>query len=67
MALLVLLCCWLDLISRLLDHVQITALSRVLQIDVSIAYLDGRNPDGKVDFVLFENEAGNDSLQLLYR
>ncbi|KIM81941.1 hypothetical protein PILCRDRAFT_71406, partial [Piloderma croceum F 1598] len=49
------------------DHVQITALSRALQISVKIAYLDGRGTDGKVDFVDFDSAAGGDPLQLLYR
>ncbi|EIM84270.1 cysteine proteinase [Stereum hirsutum FP-91666 SS1] len=53
------------------DHVQVTALSRVLRINVRVAYLDGRNPDGKVDFVEFINNEtdvfGSDPLVLLYR
>jgi len=49
------------------DHVQITALSRALQISVKIAYLDGRGTNGKVDFVDFDSAAGGDPLQLLYR
>jgi len=58
---------FVEAVGKEADHVQISALSRVLQIRVSIAYLDGRNTDGKVDFVLFENETGVDPLQLLYR
>ena len=51
------------------DHVQVTALSRALKINVSVAYLDGRDQGGKVDFVEFFNapEAGTEPLALLYR
>jgi len=49
------------------DHVQMTALSRALYINVKIAYLDGRGTDGKVDFVDFDSSSGDDPLQLLYR
>jgi len=52
-----------------LDHVQITALSRVLKLNVNIAYLDGRGTDGQVDFVEFRNAHDPDAepLILLYR
>ncbi|VDC04750.1 unnamed protein product [Peniophora sp. CBMAI 1063] len=36
------------------DHVQMTALSRVLQLNVKVAYLDGHSADGKVDWVDFQ-------------
>ncbi|KZV72275.1 cysteine proteinase [Peniophora sp. CONT] len=36
------------------DHVQMTALSRVLQLNVKVAYLDGHSADGKVDWVEFQ-------------
>ena len=49
------------------DHVQMTALSRALHVNVRIAYLDGRGTNGKVDFVDFESTDGTDPLQLLYR
>ncbi|KAL0952742.1 hypothetical protein HGRIS_006973 [Hohenbuehelia grisea] len=51
------------------DHVQIMALSRALHLDIDIAYLDGRNADGKVDFVDFRNSGDKDAqpLILLYR
>ena len=53
----------------LLDHVQITALSRALQININIAYLDGRGANGVVDFVEFRNDKDTTTspLILLYR
>lgn len=42
-----------------------------MRINIRVAYLDGRNPDGKVDFVEFINNEtdvfGADPLVLLYR
>jgi Peptidase C65 Otubain len=52
-----------------LDHVQVTAISRALKVNVKIAYLDGRSDDGRVEFVTFNN-AINESetpLTLIYR
>ena len=54
---------------RVTDHVQVTAISEVLKVNVEIAYFDGRNKDGNVEFVKFnkaidENEA---PLTLIYR
>lgn len=65
------------------DHVQITALSRALRVNISVAYLDGRepshsstNPDApnssnttKVEFVEFRNNDASavDPIILLYR
>jgi len=50
------------------DHVQITALCRALQINISIAYLDGRSTDGSVNFVPFSfAEEGEKPILLLYR
>ncbi|KAI3612679.1 otubain-like cysteine protease [Moniliophthora roreri] len=37
------------------DHVQMTALSRALQINIDIAYLDGRGVNGAVEFVKFQD------------
>jgi hypothetical protein len=51
----------------LIDHVQITALARALRVNVSVAYLDGHAPDGRVDFVDFANAPGEPPLVLLYR
>jgi len=49
-----------------------TALSKALQLNVKVAYLDGRDASGAVDFVEFENAAPNGqsgtiSTALLYR
>jgi len=57
------------------DHVQVTALSRALKINVRIAYLDGRGEGDAVEFVEFENRAhgvpsersGSKAIELLYR
>jgi len=52
------------------DHVQVSALSRILNISVDIAYLDGKSRDGHVRFVLSgpqDTERESDPLQLLYR
>jgi ubiquitin thioesterase protein OTUB1 len=51
------------------DHVQVSAISEALKVNVEIAYFDGRNKDGNVEFVKFnkaidENEA---PLTLIYR
>ncbi|KAF5332050.1 hypothetical protein D9758_016562 [Tetrapyrgos nigripes] len=44
---------WVEATGREADHVQITALSRALLIDVDVAYLDGRvrSSEEKVEFV----------------
>lgn len=53
------------------DHVQMTALTRALKMDVNVAYLDGRSPNGKVDFVEFrdpDSQLENSTpITLLYR
>ena len=38
-----------------IDHVQITALTKMLKINIDIAYLDGHGDDGSVSFVQFYN------------
>lgn len=58
-----------EILGREADHVQVTAISEALKVNVAIAYLDGRNKDGSVEFVKFnkaidENEA---PLTLIYR
>ena len=42
---------WLTTIA---DHVQMTALSRVLQLNIKVAYLDGHSAVGNVDWVDFQ-------------
>jgi len=53
------------------DHVQMAALTRALKTNVNVAYLDGRSPTGKVDFVEFrdpDSQLENSSpITLLYR
>ncbi|PCH43001.1 cysteine proteinase [Wolfiporia cocos MD-104 SS10] len=54
------------------DHVQIIALSRVLKVNITVAYLDGRphnSQEGKVDFLEFHNAdiPGMNPVILLYR
>ncbi|KAF8258163.1 peptidase C65 Otubain-domain-containing protein [Lactarius quietus] len=58
-----------EVLGREADHVQVTAISEALKVNVEIAYLDGRNRDGNVEFVKFsraidEKEA---PLTLIYR
>lgn len=51
------------------DHVQMMALSRALQVNIDVAYLDGRGANGVVNFVEFRNGAdtGATPIVLLYR
>ncbi|EJD04980.1 cysteine proteinase [Fomitiporia mediterranea MF3/22] len=52
------------------DHVQITALTKILKLNVEVAYLDGHDPDGSVSFVEFHNMPPDDFVDppvLLYR
>jgi ubiquitin thioesterase protein OTUB1 len=49
------------------DHVQVTALTRAMQVNVSVVYLDGRSPVADfVDFVYGE-DSEMEPLVLLYR
>lgn len=62
---------FVEAVDKEADHVQITALSRAMKVNIRVAYLDGRREDGHVDFVDFRNaEAdaiGSEPLVLLYR
>ncbi|KAI0772483.1 cysteine proteinase [Trametes elegans] len=51
------------------DHVQITALSKMLKVNINVAYLDGHDAQGRVSFVSFENAPDTDTepVNLLYR
>jgi len=51
-----------------IDHVEIEALCRALQLNVDVAYLNGVRADG-VDFIKFHNESdtGAAPITLLYR
>ena len=54
-----------------LDHVQMTALTRALKVNIKVAYLDGHvhAQEGNVSFVDFTNveESAIDPVILLYR
>ncbi|PBK92611.1 cysteine proteinase [Armillaria gallica] len=60
---------FVEAVNKEADHVQMTALSRALQLNVNVAYLDGRNSNGLVDFVEFRSapDAKETPLTLLYR
>ncbi|KAF8890661.1 peptidase C65 Otubain-domain-containing protein [Infundibulicybe gibba] len=60
---------FVDAVGKEADHVQLTALSRALRINMAVAYLDGRATNGVVDFVEFTNSttSGAQPLTLLYR
>ncbi|KAJ7584868.1 cysteine proteinase [Mycena floridula] len=61
---------FVEAVGKEADHVQMIALSRALQININVAYLDGRGgPDGQVNFVEFRHapDSGAEPLVLLYR
>jgi len=63
---------FVEAVGKEADHVQITALARVLGLNIDVAYLDGRphgGEAGKVDFVEFRNSSDVvlDPIILLYR
>jgi len=63
---------YVEAVGKEADHVQMTALSRALKVNVRIAYLDGHlhgSQEGTVDFVDFRNtdEDGTEPVILLYR
>jgi len=62
---------FVEAVGKEADHVQMTALTRALKTNVNVAYLDGRSPTGKVDFVEFrdpDSQLENSSpITLLYR
>jgi ubiquitin thioesterase protein OTUB1 len=51
------------------DHVQLTAISQALKVNLRIAYLDGRSQDGRVEYVTFNHAIDEDEtpLTLIYR
>jgi ubiquitin thioesterase protein OTUB1 len=53
----------------LIDHVQLTAISQALKVNVEIAYLDGRSDDGRVEYVKFNHatDVNETPLTLIYR
>ncbi|KAI9461938.1 cysteine proteinase [Lactarius psammicola] len=58
-----------EVLGREADHVQVTAISEALKVNVEIAYFDGRNKDGNVEFVKFNKaiEPNEAPLTLIYR
>jgi ubiquitin thioesterase protein OTUB1 len=62
---------FVEAVDKEADHVQIMALARALQVNVDVAYLDGHDAGGNVNFVNFENAdglaLGGEPLTLLYR
>ncbi|CAL1697925.1 unnamed protein product [Somion occarium] len=62
---------FVEAVGKEADHVQMTALTRALRVNVNVAYLDGHaHKDGEidVDFVQFENAPEpEDPITLLYR
>jgi ubiquitin thioesterase protein OTUB1 len=51
------------------DHVQLTAISEALKVNLKVAYLDGRSQDGRVEYVTFEyaKDKNETPLTLIYR
>jgi len=61
---------FVEAIGKEADHVQVAALSRALELNVKVAYLDGRSTDGAIDFVPFNNTEDHKTIEdvvLLYR
>jgi len=58
-----------EVLGKEADHVQLNALSQALKVNLKIAYLDGRSPDGRVDFVTFDHAVDEHEapLTLIYR
>ena len=51
------------------DHVQLTAISQALKVNLKVAYLDGRSQDGRVEYVAFNyaSDENETPLTLIYR
>ncbi|KAI9454268.1 peptidase C65 Otubain-domain-containing protein [Russula earlei] len=58
-----------EVLGKEADHVQLTALSQALKVNLEIAYLDGRGQDGRVEFVAFKHASDENEtpLTLIYR
>ncbi|KAH9990366.1 peptidase C65 Otubain-domain-containing protein [Russula vinacea] len=58
-----------EVLGKEADHVQLTALSQALKVNLKIAYLDGRSQDGHVEFVSFNyaSDENETPLTLIYR
>ncbi|KAI0830110.1 cysteine proteinase [Trametes gibbosa] len=60
---------FVEAIGKEADHVQIIALSKMLKVNINVAYLDGHDAQGVVSFVPFQNAHDPDTepVHLLYR
>ncbi|KAH9856300.1 cysteine proteinase [Lenzites betulinus] len=60
---------FVEAIGKEADHVQIIALSKMLKVNINVAYLDGHDTQGTVSFVPFQNAHDPDTepVHLLYR
>ncbi|KAH9031883.1 cysteine proteinase [Lactarius pseudohatsudake] len=58
-----------EVLGREADHVQVTAISEALKVNVAIAYFDGRDKDGIVEFVKFDKaiDPSEAPVTLIYR
>ncbi|KAH9916247.1 cysteine proteinase, partial [Epithele typhae] len=60
---------FVEAVGKEADHVQMNALASALKVNVNVAYLDGHNAKGEVNFVPFQNAAFTVThpVNLLYR
>ncbi|OJT14251.1 Ubiquitin thioesterase otubain-like [Trametes pubescens] len=60
---------FVEAIGKEADHVQMSALSKVMKVNINVAYLDGHDAQGTVSFVSFQNAPDPDTepVHLLYR
>jgi len=60
---------FVEVLGKEADHVQLTAISQALKVNVEIAYLDGRSDDGRVEYVKFNHatDVNETPLTLIYR
>jgi len=58
-----------EVLGKEADHVQLTAISQALKVNLKIAYLDGRSQDGRVEYVTFKyaSDENETPLTLIYR
>jgi len=58
-----------EVLGKEADHVQLTAISQALKVNLRIAYLDGRSQDGRVEYVTFNHAVDENEtpLTLIYR
>jgi len=60
---------FVEVLGKEADHVQLTAISQALKVNLNIAYLDGRSEDGRVEYVKFNHasDANEAPIVLIYR